>query len=221
MEWNTKSDKLILNWLANCTPPSCIRVNLLSMALAINPKIEVVKEIPCVQHIQVLRMVLYYVTQSVAGNNIAESTKINQLHTEGTSHKGTEIVNIVCSILNKYKKLKTICLAGNIIPEDGTATCQSAAILNQFSKIGQLLERWYKETLKMYANHNNLPAFIDQIPRKESLCVSRTLGDIISADNCSTTCSTQSRTSKMIIDIARTKGITDKKLLVHHFGHFL
>ena len=23
-----------------------------------------------------------------------------------------------------------------------------------------------------------------------------------------------------IIDIARTKGITDKKLLVHHFGHF-
>ena len=30
--WNINSDKLILNWLANRTPPSCIRVNLLFMA---------------------------------------------------------------------------------------------------------------------------------------------------------------------------------------------
>ena len=100
MEWNTNSDKTILNWLANCTPPSCIRVNLLLMALAINPNFEVVKEIPCVRHIQVLCTVLSNVTQSVAGKIIAESTKINQLHTDGTSHKGTEIVNIFCSILN-------------------------------------------------------------------------------------------------------------------------
>ena len=136
MEWNTNTDKLILNWLANRTPPSCIRVNLLSMALAINPNFEVVKEIPCVRHIQVLCTVLSDVTQAVAGKTIAESTKIKQLHTDGTSHKGTEIVNIVCSILNKDKKLKTICLAGDIIPEDSTAACQSAAIVNQFSKSG-------------------------------------------------------------------------------------
>ena len=71
----------------------------------------------------------------------------------------------------------------------------------------------------MYANHNDWPTFLAQIHRKESLCVSRTLGATISADNCSTACSTQSRTSKMIIDISRTKDITDKKLLVHHFGH--
>ena len=112
------------------------------MALAINPNFEVVKEIPFVQHIQVLCTVLSDVTHAVAGKTIAESSKINQLHTDGTSHKGTEIVTVVCSILNKEKKLKTICLAGDIIPEDGTAACQSAAIVNQFSKIGQLLERW-------------------------------------------------------------------------------
>ena len=138
---------------------------------------------------------------------------------DGTEHKGTEIFNIVCSILNKDKKLKIICLAGDIIPEDGTAACQSAAIVDQFYKSGQLLERWYKETIKMYANHNDLPAFLAQIHRKDSLCVSRNLGATILADNCGTACSTQSRTLKMIIDIAITKGITDKKLLVHHFGH--
>ena len=55
----------------------------------------------------------------------------------------------------------------------------------------------------MCANHNDLPAFLAQIPRKESLCVSRTLGATILEDNCSTARSTQSRTSKMIIDTAR------------------
>ena len=143
MEWNTNDDKLIFNWLANRTLPSCIQVNLTSMALTINPIFEVVKEIPCVWHIQVLHTVLSDVTQAVASKTIAESTKIKQLHTDRTSHKSNEIFKIVCSILNKDNKLKPICLAGDIIPEDGTAACQSAAIVNQFSKSGQLLERSY------------------------------------------------------------------------------
>ena len=41
------------------------------------------------------------VIQAVAGKTIAVSTRIKQLHTDVTSHKGTEIVNIVCSVLNK------------------------------------------------------------------------------------------------------------------------
>ena len=106
MEWNTSSDNLIFNWIDNCTPTSCIRVNLLSMALAINTRFEAVKEIPCVRQIQVLCTVLSDVNQAVTGKTITESTKIKQFHTEGTSHKGTEIVNIVCTILNKDNKLK-------------------------------------------------------------------------------------------------------------------
>ena len=86
--------------------------------------------------IQVLRMVLSDFNQANSGKTIAESTKIKQLHPDRTSRKGTEIVNIFYSILNKDKKLKTICLAGDIIPEDGTAACQSAAIVNNFSKSG-------------------------------------------------------------------------------------
>ena len=89
MEWNTNSEKLILNWLANRTPPSCIRVNLLSMALAINPNFRVLKELLCVRHIQVLCTVLSDVAQAVSGKTITESTKIKQLNTDITSHKGT------------------------------------------------------------------------------------------------------------------------------------
>ena len=124
MEWNINSDKIILNWIDNRTQTSCVRVNLILMALAINPNFEVVKEILCVRHIQELRTVLSDVTQAISGKTIAESTKIKQFHRDETSHSGTEIVNIVCSVLNKDKKLKTICLAGDIIPDDGTAACQ-------------------------------------------------------------------------------------------------
>ena len=141
MECNTNSDKIIFIWLANRARPSFIQVNLLSISLAINPNFEVAKDIPCVRHIQVLLTVLSDVTQTVAGKTFSESTKIKQLNTDGTSHKGTEIVNIVCSIINKEKQLKSICLAGDIILEDGTATYQIAAIVNQFSKNRQLLER--------------------------------------------------------------------------------
>ena len=219
MEWNTTVDKLILEWLANRTPPTCIRVNILSMALAINPGFKVVKEIPCVKHIRNLRTVLSLVTKSVADKYIGESAQIKQLHTDGTGHKGTEIVNIVCGILTKSNALRTLCLAGDVIAEDGTAECQSLAIVDQFSESGRLLERWREETITMYAKDPELPSLLVQIPRKESLCVSRILGATLSADNCSTACLGQSRLSERIMEIAKQQGITDKKKLVVHYGH--
>ena len=139
------------------------------MELAINPNFDVVKEIPCVRHIQVICTVLFDVTHAVYIKTITESTKIKPLHTDGKSHKGTEIVNIVCSILNSDNQLKTICLAGYIIPKYGTAACQSAAIVNQFSKNGKLLNKCCKETHEIYSNHNDFPTFLAQIPRKQSL----------------------------------------------------
>ena len=135
-EWNTVADKLILEWLSNCTLPSCIRVNILSMALTINPNNKVVKEIPCAKYIQNMCTVLSLVTKCLAGKMIGSSTKIKQLHTNGTSHKGTEVVNLICSILSHDNKLQTICLAGDIISKNGTVECQSTAIVNQFSETG-------------------------------------------------------------------------------------
>ena len=74
--------------------------------------------------------------------HIDESAQIQQLHTDTTSHKGTEIVNVVCGILTKNNALRTICLAGDITAEDGTTKYQSLTIVNQFSESGRLLGRW-------------------------------------------------------------------------------
>ena len=46
MEYNINSDKLILEWIANCTPPSCIQVNILSMAMDTNHNSKVANMIP-------------------------------------------------------------------------------------------------------------------------------------------------------------------------------
>ena len=71
----------------------------------------------------------------------------------------------------------------------------------------------------MYANNPELDDFITAIPRKEDLCVSRTLGATLSSDNCSTSQLCQSRTSEQIIELTRVNGITDKSKLIHYFGH--
>ena len=45
-------------------------------------------------------------------------------------------MNVILGVITNNKKLRTICIADDIIPEDGTAKCQSAAIVDQFTGCG-------------------------------------------------------------------------------------
>ena len=136
MRWKQTVDKLILEWLANRTPPECIRVNILSMAVAINPNSQVVTEIPCRKHIQNLWMVLSLVTKCLARKTLGECVRVQQAHSDGTSFKGTEILNLILSLWTRSNQLTTICLAGDIVHKDGSAECQSQALVAQFSETG-------------------------------------------------------------------------------------
>ena len=114
------------------------------------------------------------------------SKQIIQIHNNTTSHKGTEIVNLINNVLTKNDRLRTICRAGDIIPVEGSAEFQSTTLVNTFPESGQLLEGWQKEIKAVYKSDPSLPALLTEIPKKQSLCVSRTLGATLSADNCST-----------------------------------
>ena len=128
-------------------------------------------------------------------------------------------MNIILGVLTNNKKLRTICLAGDTIPEGGTAECQSTAIVDQFTECGQLIKVWREKTIELYANDPNLDDLITSIPRKEDLCVSGNLVATLSANNCSTAQLCHSRTSERIFDLSRVNGITDKARLVHYFGN--
>ena len=52
MERYINLDKIILKWIANHTPPSCIRVNIISMELATNPNSKFAKMITCIKYIK-------------------------------------------------------------------------------------------------------------------------------------------------------------------------
>ena len=129
-------------------------------------------------------------------------------------------MNVILGVLTNNKNLRTICLASDIIPEDGTTKCQSTAIVDQFNEYGQILKGWRNQTIEIYANDPDIDDLITDIPRKEYLCVSRTLGATLSANNCSTAQLCQSSTSELIIELSIVNGITDKDKLIHFFGNF-
>ena len=192
---------------------------MLSMAVDILPSYQIVKEVPCDKYICNLRSVMALVTKCLAGRAIGLSSEIKQIHNDAASHKGIEILNCICGVLTRSNQLKTICLAGDIIPENGTAECQSSALVDQFSESGGLLEGWRDATKKMHAGDPELPMLLEEIPTKNSLCVSRTLGAYLSADNCSTARLNTSKFSAKIIVVAKANGIINKKKLCHYFGH--
>ena len=71
----------------------------------------------------------------------------------------------------------------------------------------------------MYDNDPEIDDSITSIPRKEDLCVSRTLGATLYANNCYTAQLCQSRKSKRIIKLSRVNGITDKDKFIHYLGN--
>jgi hypothetical protein len=65
-EWLPHVDKLILELLANRTPPLCIQANISAMSRVIHPEQDIVKDLPSLKHIKNLWTVLLYITKTIA-----------------------------------------------------------------------------------------------------------------------------------------------------------
>ena len=81
-------------------------------------------------------------TKCFPGKAIGNLCHVKHLHYDETSNKGTEMINVVFGVLTNNKKFRTICLAGDIIREEGTSKCQSAAIVDLFTECVKLLKGW-------------------------------------------------------------------------------
>jgi hypothetical protein len=86
MEWSVGLDKVVMELLANRTPPTCIQTNLLAMARVFHPGQDVaVKELPCLETIRNMRAVLLCTTKSLAAYQLGLTSAWKQLHTNDTS----------------------------------------------------------------------------------------------------------------------------------------
>jgi hypothetical protein len=65
------ADKLIMEMLANRTPPTCIQANLYAMAKVIHPDFNIVTDLPSLKYIKDLRIPFY----TVAKNSISAPSR--------------------------------------------------------------------------------------------------------------------------------------------------
>ena len=139
--WRFYVEKLILEMLANRTPPSSIQANIVSFCSHVLPGQDVIEELSCVKHIRDMRTVQLTVAKTLAGKRIGDAKQITQLHTDEMSKLQTQVTNALLSILQEDDTLKTVCLAGDIIGADGTAAEQVREIVQSFGEAGRLLEK--------------------------------------------------------------------------------
>ena len=126
--------------LANRTKPTVLQANISAMSRVLHSELNIVRELPSLKHIKIMRTVLSTVTKTLAAYRLGHARNWRQLHTDETSRRQVLTVNVVISIINNDNQLCTICMSGSIISKDGTADEQSHAIINAFSDCGRLLK---------------------------------------------------------------------------------
>jgi hypothetical protein len=117
-----------------------IQANIFAMSRFLHSELNIVRELPSLKHIKIMRTVLSTVTTTLSAYRLGHARNWRQLHTDETSRRQVSIVNAVISIINNDNQLCTICMSGSIISKDDTADEQSRAIISAFNDCGRLLQ---------------------------------------------------------------------------------
>ena len=211
-QWNFTVEALILEALANRTPPSCIQANILAFARTILPHEDIVDSIPSVRHIQGDRSLLLYVTKTLAAYQLGSIDKWVQIFYDDTSRRTVSLTAIGVGILDENEKFKTVCLTSSIISKNTTAECQSNAVIASFSEGGQLLEEWREQTKKMYPDNTEL---VDMIPDASKMSVVKAIGGMVETDTCNQAQKSNRLTRERIISIAKDHGIPEDGFVMY------
>ena len=211
-EWLPHVDKLVIEMLANRTPPSCIQANLYAMAKVIFPNDIVVKELPSLKYIKDLRIPLYTVTKTLAAHRLGNAVNWKQLHTDETRRRQVSLVNLLIAVSNNANdKIRAICLDLAILSKDGTAEEQARAVIGVFAELATLLKDWRYTTLELFPNR---PELLEAIPDPSSIDPIKMLRIQVMHDTCNTARKMGDVLSDTIINIAKERGITDANELV-------
>jgi hypothetical protein len=172
-EWLPHVDKLVMEMLAYRTPPTCIQACLYTMAKTLFPHYDIVLELPSLTHIKNLRTTLWEVSKTLACYQLGHAKDWKQAHTDETRRRQTSLVNLLISFLDSDNELKTICLNGAIMCDDGTADSQCRGIISTLHDSAKLLKRWRYATLNMYPSN---PDLVELIPDPATMDITRMTG---------------------------------------------
>ena len=209
--WDHIVTQLVVEMLAHRTPPSCVAPNILSVAKLLMPNATIIHELPSDRFVRYCRSVLLLMTKTLAAFEIARAQLYQQLFTDGTGRRQTEMQNVVIGILTDggYRRVS---LDGCVIAEEKTAEAVTASILVAFRESGKLLEKWRLVTSEMYPDRSDL---LDQIPRAEELTLAKLAKEgFTMTDTCSTAQKIQRLIGQAIDDIAKKEGLSADEINV-------
>jgi hypothetical protein len=206
--WDPIVTQLVVETLAHPTPPACISANILSVVKLLMPNANVVEELPGLLFNQNCRTVLLYVTKTLAAYEIASVELYQQLFTDGTGQRQTEMQNIVIGILTE-SGYSRVALNGCVISE-GTSEYVTAAIVATFRKSGKLLEKWRSVFEELYPDRQDL---LEKIPQPSELTLAKLARDgFAMTDTCNTAQQIQHLIAEAVQDIAKEHGLLAEEI---------
>jgi hypothetical protein len=193
-----------MEMLAYRTPPTCIQACLYAMAKTLFPHYDIVLELPSLTHIKNLRTTLWEVSKTLACYQLGHAKDWKQAHTDETRRRQTSLVNLLISFLDSDNELKTICLNGAIMCDDGTADSQCRGIISTLHDSAKLLKRWRYATLNMYPSN---PDLVELIPDPATMDITRMTGGGLAHDTCDTARSLGNKLASAILESSNQNNI--------------
>ena len=120
------------------TPPSCISPSILTVASAIFPNSDVVKELPTTCFICQLQTVILAVIETLVAYQLTWVLMFAQMFTDGTSHHRIEMKNLIIRFVSD-NGFKCITLSSSIFAKPKSADVSVIAIMNAFKEGRELL----------------------------------------------------------------------------------
>ena len=209
--WGPVVTQLVVEMLANGTPPSAISANILSVCKLLIPDAPIIEELPSIRFVRGCRTVLLHLAKTLAAYEIASQEVFEQLFTDGTSRRQTEFQNVIIGVLTPagYRR---VALDGCILSEEHNAESVTTSILVAFQRSGKLLDLWRSVTLEMYPDREDL---LERIPPSSELTLTKMAKGFTMTDTCNTARRIQNLLHDEIKKICYEKGMSDEEIEMH------
>lgn len=209
--WSPIVTQLVVEMLANGTPPSAVSANILSVCKLLFPGAPIVRELPSIRFVRSCRTVLLHLAKTLAAYEIASTDVYKQLFTDGTTRRQTEFQNVIIGVLTPagYRR---VALDGCILSEEHNAESVTTSILVAFERSGKLLDFWRTVTAEMYPDRDDL---LELIPPSSELSFAKLAKGFTMTDTCNVARRIQHLLQEEIKKICKKKGMNDDEIEMH------
>ena len=202
--------EMVIELLSHPTPPSCISANILTIAEALLPDMQVVHELPGLSWIRDARGLMTYLTKTMAAYQLAIVETYDQLFTDGTSRRHTPMQNVVIGWMSE-QGFKTLVLNNAILATNETGEAVTLSIIRAFKEGSKMIEIWREVTKRMFPDRDDL---LDRLPLPTDLTLSKLAKGSLMTDTCTTARKIRRLLVEAVTKAAKDSGMSDDGITI-------